>query len=78
MLTQWQDKAALEASESARRKVRADAQDIVGGDLDVGIVEQVMFDVAKPPQLGARLLIRPTSMDPRDQLPQVRRERLSN
>lgn len=64
VLTQWQDKAALEASESALRKVRADAQDIIGGDLDVGIYEQVVFDIAKPPQIGAGLLIRPTSMDP--------------
>jgi heme-degrading monooxygenase HmoA len=28
------------------------------------VYEQVVLDVVKPPQLGARLLLRPTSMDP--------------
>jgi len=64
VLSQWQDKAALDASESAMRKVRGDAQDIIGGDLDVSFFEQVVFDIAKPPHVGARLMIRPTSMDP--------------
>ena len=64
VLTQWQDRATLDASESALHKARADAQDIVGGELDVSIYEQVVFDLAKPPQVGARLMIRPMSMDP--------------
>ena len=64
VLSQWEAQADLDASESAMRKVRADAQDIIGGDLSVDMYEQVVFDVVKPPAVGARLLLRPITMDP--------------
>ena len=63
-LSQWASKADQEASESALRKVRDEALDIIGGTVSVGVYEQVVFDVLKPPFVGARLLIRPITMDP--------------
>jgi len=63
VLTQWETKADLDASESAMHKVRADAKDIIGGDLSVDVYEQMVFDVVKPPKVGARLLVRPISME---------------
>jgi heme-degrading monooxygenase HmoA len=64
VLSQWATMADLEASEGATQKVRAEAKEIFGGDMTVDIGEQVVFDVLKPPFLGARLLLRPLSMDP--------------
>jgi len=64
VLSQWASKADLDASEGALQKSRAEAQAIFGGDMTVDIGEQVVFDVLKPPFLGARLLLRPLSMDP--------------
>jgi heme-degrading monooxygenase HmoA len=63
VLTQWESKADLEASESALQKVRGEAAEILGGTMTVDVYEQVVFDVVKPPHVGARLLIRPISMD---------------
>ena len=64
VLTQWASKADLDASESALAKIRAEGQQIIGGNLDVDVYEQVVLDVVKPPLPGARLLIRPTQMAP--------------
>lgn len=83
VLSQWQTEADRDASESALAKARADAQKIIGGDVSVDLYEQVVLDVAKPPQIGARLLLRPISMDPakvdeniefftKDVLPQIK------
>lgn len=64
VLSQWATLADLQASESALQKVRSEAQKIIGGEVTVDVGEQVVFDVLKPPQLGAKLLLRPLSMDP--------------
>jgi heme-degrading monooxygenase HmoA len=62
VLTTWATQADREASEDPMRQVRAQAQDIVGGELSVDYFEQVVFDLAQPPRIGARLLLRPFSM----------------
>lgn len=64
VLTTWATQADRDASEDAMRQVRAQAQDIIGGELNVDFYEQVVFDLAQPPRIGARLLLRPLSMDP--------------
>jgi hypothetical protein len=64
VLTQWETEADRDASESAMGQVRAEAKEIVGGEVNVDFYEQVVFDVAQPPRIGARLLVRPISMDP--------------
>ena len=64
VLSQWATMADLDASESALQKVRSEGQKIIGGDMTVDVGEQVVFDVLKPPHLGAKLLLRPISMDP--------------
>ena len=64
VLSQWATQSDLDASESAMQKVRAQAQEIIGGEMTVDVGEQVVFDVLKPPHLGAKLLLRPLSMDP--------------
>ena len=64
VLSQWETEADMQASESAMTKVRAEGLTIVGGEVTVGFYDQVVFDLVKPPQVGARLLVRPISMDP--------------
>jgi heme-degrading monooxygenase HmoA len=64
VLTLWQTEADRDASEGALRQVRAEANDIVGGDMNVDRFEEALVDVAQPPRVGARLMLRPTSMDP--------------
>jgi heme-degrading monooxygenase HmoA len=64
VLSLWESEADRDASESATRQVRAEAQDIVGGELSVDAFEEVVFDLVQPPRIGARLLVRPIAMDP--------------
>jgi len=64
VLSQWETEADRDASESALNKVREEAKGIIGGDMTVDHYEQVVLDLAKPPQIGSALLIRPLRMDP--------------
>jgi heme-degrading monooxygenase HmoA len=64
VLTLWETATDRDASENAMGQVRAEANDIVGGELGVEFYEQVVFDVVQPPRIGARLLLRTISMDP--------------
>jgi len=63
-LTLWDSAANRDASESAMVKVRAEANEIVGGEVSVDYYEQVVFEVGTPPRVGSRLLVRPLRMDP--------------
>lgn len=60
----WTERADLEASDSAMAKVRAEGQQIIGGELTVEAFEEVVFEVTQPPTVGTSLLVRRLTMDP--------------
>lgn len=60
----WTERGDLEASDSAMAKVRAEGQQIIGGELTVEAFEEVVFEVTQPPTVGTSLLVRRLTMDP--------------
>lgn len=64
ILSLWETEADRAASESALSKARQDALEIVGGDLTVENLEQVVSEMVKPIAPGCALFVTRVSMDP--------------
>jgi heme-degrading monooxygenase HmoA len=65
VLSQWETKADMDASESATEKARGDAVKVIGGTFTVERYEQLVWEVNAPgPKPGAKLHIREIKMDP--------------
>jgi heme-degrading monooxygenase HmoA len=64
VLTVWETEADRDASESALLKVRDEGGKIIGGEMTVGLYEEMVTEIVGPPRQGASLLIRQVSMDP--------------
>jgi hypothetical protein len=61
----WENEAALEASDSAVSKVRAEAATVFGGSVSVETFEEVLLETASlPPAEGCALIVRQTNVDP--------------
>jgi heme-degrading monooxygenase HmoA len=64
LLSIWETEADRAASESALGKARQDVLKIVGGDLTIENLEEVVVEFAKPINPGCALFITRVSMDP--------------
>ncbi len=65
VLSQWETRADLDASESAADKARADAMGVLGGQQQVERYEQLMWETfGTGPHPGAQLFIRGLQVDP--------------
>lgn len=64
ILSLWETEAGRAASESALGKARQDALKIVGGDLTVENLEEVVVEIARPITPGCAVFITRVSMDP--------------
>jgi heme-degrading monooxygenase HmoA len=64
VMSTWEDKASLDASDSALAKVRDEGQRVIGGDMSVGMFEQVIYVAKQAIEPGQSLLVRQVSMDP--------------
>jgi len=60
----WDSKADVDASDSALAKVRDEGQRIIGGEMSIGVFEQVLLEGKRPVEPGMSLLVRRVSMDP--------------
>ena len=64
ILSLWETEADRAASDSALGKARAEALKVVGGNLTVENLEEVVVEIAKPITAGLPLAITRVSMDP--------------
>jgi len=65
ILTLWDTREDLEASESSVSKLRQEAMKAIGGQISISIMEQVFADVVAPQDLtGHPLRIQQVKMDP--------------
>jgi heme-degrading monooxygenase HmoA len=64
ILTLWETREDLEASDSAAAKLRAEAMAIIGGSVTLRIMEEVVGETAAPPSPGSRLRLVNIKMDP--------------
>ena len=65
VLTFWETREDLEASESALAKQRAETMAEAGGTVTVQVLEEVGGAVSAPPSLGtSRVMVRSIKMDP--------------
>jgi heme-degrading monooxygenase HmoA len=65
VLSVWDSKADLDASESIADKARSDATRIIGGQVSIERFEQSLWEIGEtPPGPGAKLHIRQITMDP--------------
>jgi hypothetical protein len=65
ILTLWDTKADLDASESMADKARADGREVAGGDVVVERFEQVVAEIGNPPPgPGSKLQIRRFEISP--------------
>jgi len=65
VLALWEEEADLDASESVADKARGESMKIIGGQAKVERFEQTVWEVGEvPPTAGAKLHIRPVTMDP--------------
>jgi heme-degrading monooxygenase HmoA len=64
ILSLWETEADRAASNSALGKAREEALDIVGGELTVENLEEVVAEIKKPVKAGCALLVTRVSMDP--------------
>lgn len=64
VLTQWDDKEAMEASNSVAEKARSDAMAAMGGQMAVATFEQLVWEVEVRPEPGSKLHIREIRMAP--------------
>lgn len=65
VLTLWETEADRDASESALAKTREEGLKIIGGTLSVEYFEETYAELITRPWVGAALLIRRLSMDPK-------------
>ncbi len=64
ILSLWETEADREASFGVLAGARAEAIDLVGGELTVEAFEEMALQVSKPPAPGSALLVTRISMDP--------------
>ena len=64
ILSIWETERDRSASDSALGKAREEALEVVGGDLTVENLEQVVLEMKKPVSPGCALFVTRVSMDP--------------
>jgi len=64
ILSLWETEADRASSDSALGKAREEAVEVVGGNLTVENLEQVVAEVVKPITVGCSLFVTQLSMDP--------------
>jgi heme-degrading monooxygenase HmoA len=64
VMSLWETAADRDASDSAMEKSRDEAQQIVGGRMNVELYEETVVEVVGQPVVGNALLVRRLSMDP--------------
>src|ERR1700686_94041 len=57
ILTLWETREALDASDSAAAKLRAEAMAVIGGSVTFSIMEEVVGEAVAPPSPGSRLRV---------------------
>lgn len=63
-LSLWESEAARDASESALAKIREETARQFGTSVTVETFEERVLEMARPPQVGSRLMLTRISMDP--------------
>ena len=63
-LSLWESEADRDASDSALAKLREDAKSQFAGDMKIDNLEEVVVEMARPPEAGSRLMLTRISMDP--------------
>ena len=64
ILSIWESEVDRDASDSALGKVRDEGTEIIGGEMKVEKLEELVSEVVKPPVPGSALMVSPFSMDP--------------
>jgi heme-degrading monooxygenase HmoA len=64
VLSLWETEADRDASESTLVKAREEGQRVIGGEMTVEHLEELLVEIDKPPTVGCSLLLRRISMDP--------------
>jgi heme-degrading monooxygenase HmoA len=65
VLALWESEADLDASESVADKARGETMKVMGGQPKVERFEQTVWEMGDvPPKAGAKLHVRPVTMDP--------------
>ena len=64
ILTLWETDADREASKNALAKDRQEGLEIIGGTMAVENFEQLVAEMAEPPQVGSSLTVTRISMEP--------------
>ncbi len=60
----WESEADRDASDSALAKLREDAKGQFATDMKIDNVEEIVVEMARPPEVGSRLMVTRISMDP--------------
>lgn len=63
-LSLWESEADRDASDSALAKVREDATSQFATDMKIDTFEDMFVEMARPPEVGSRLMVTRVSMDP--------------
>ena len=63
-LTMWESEADRDASDSALAKLREDAKSKFATDMKIDSFEDMVVEMARPPEVGSRLMVTRVSMDP--------------
>ena len=64
ILSIWESEVDRDASDSALGKVRDEGTEIIGGDMKVEKLEELVSEVVNPPVPGSALMVSPFRMDP--------------
>ena len=63
-LSLWESEADRDASDSALAKLREDAAGQFAADMKIDTFEDIVIEMARPPEVGSRLMVTRISMDP--------------
>lgn len=63
-LSLWETEADRDASESALGKTRQEATALLGAELTVATMEELVVEMTRPPGIGSPLMLTRVSMDP--------------
>ena len=63
-LSLWESEADRDASDSALAKLREDAKSKFAADMKIDSLEEMVLEMARPPEVGSRLMVSRISMDP--------------
>lgn len=63
-LSLWESEADRDASDSALAKLREDAKGQFATDMKIDSLEDMVVEMARPPEVGSRLMVTRISMDP--------------